>query len=135
MVPPEVICQTSAFIGNRPPSDDSDCRIFYSDPRQVIASRITVEPYRGGSRRVQFLGPSADLVKPCNYLYIDSLFGSVPALQIANDGGQCQGGGGGVVAVVGDKLVTFHELNYSSDTKEISRYTIRDTMISTLARD
>jgi hypothetical protein len=125
MVPSEVICNPS----------DLTCSSFLSDPRQRIGSRITVEPYNGGSRRTQYLGTNTYLVKECHLLFVDSLFGSVPALQIANDGGWCQGGGGATVVVVGDKFVTFHELNYNSNTKEISRYTIRDTMISTLARD
>ena len=96
----------------------------------MIPQRVTVEPYQGGSRRSQFLkGINIDYCKP---LYEEALFGTVNALQIAIDGGECQGGGGGIVTVVGDKLVIFHDLFYPTDTKIIHRYDKRDTIISTV---
>lgn len=130
LLPPDFSCESTT----QAPSTDNNCRLI-QPPGTSLSRWVEVEPYLGGSRRTQFLGDHPEDSKICRYRYVDSLFGTVPALQIANDGGQCQGGGGGIVAVVGDKLVTFHELNYNSETNQISRWPVGDTIISTLTPD
>lgn len=93
---------------------------------------VRVSDYTGGSRRQQFLASHAEVAN-CRPLYQEAMFGSVKALQIAIDGGYCQGSGGGIVAVVGKKLVIFGGgLTYDPKTKVIDRWDIRDTIISTL---
>ncbi len=92
---------------------------------------IAVEPYRGGSRRTQYIEDhEQSLVDSCNPIFVESLFGSVNALQIASTY-DCYGAGG-IVTVVGDKLVTFYALSYDPQTNEIERSPIRDTIISTV---
>lgn len=103
--------------------------LIYLDSSVVVPSRVSVEPYKGGSRRDQFFGSDK---YDCHEIYEEALFGSVQALQIAADGGWCQGGAGGIVAVVGNKFVIFHNLYYDLGTKEINRFEISDTIISTL---
>ena len=72
-------------------------------------------------------------ITDCKPIYKEAMFGSINALQIAIDGGWCQGGSGGIVTVVGKKLVTLDGgLTYNTDTKTINRWRIRDTLISTL---
>lgn len=109
---------------------DGKSASFYTDPRQVIASWIYIQDYKGGSRREQYYGSSYKY--DCHDVFVDSLFGRVQGLQIAIDGGWCQGGGGVILVVIGNKLVAFPQLTYSFETKEISRFSIRDTIISTL---
>lgn len=93
---------------------------------------IRVSDYTGGSRREQFLASHTEVAN-CKPLYKEAMFGSVKALQIAIDGGFCQGSSGGVVAVISNKLVIFDGgLTYNPDTKAIHRWDIRDTVISTL---
>jgi hypothetical protein len=129
LVPPAAVCKN----GVTPPSvDDTHCRQIFFSSNQVIPQTIYVEPYIGASRRLQFLGDNPSIAKECRLKFVDSIFGSVRALQIANDGGWCQGGGGGIVAVIGSKFVSFSQLNYNSDNGEISRFPERDTIISTL---
>lgn len=94
-----------------------------------IPDRITVEPYLGGSRRSQFYGTTTP---GCNDIYEEAQFGNIQALQIAVDVGWCNGGGGGILAVVKDKLFIFHFLQYNINTKEITRWPSRDTIISTV---
>ena len=85
--------------------------------------------YKGGSRRVEAFGSSST---ECNPIYQDAMFGTVKALQMAGDGGQCQGGSGGIVAVVGKKLFIKWDLGYDLKTKQIYRMPVIDTIISTL---
>lgn len=94
-----------------------------------IPDRITVQPYLGGSRRSQFYGSTTP---GCNDIYEEAQFGNIQALQIAVDVGWCNGGGGGILAVVNNKLFIFHFLGYDINTKEITRWPIRDTIISTV---
>lgn len=91
--------------------------------------RVEVKDYLGGSRREQFYQNT----KPeCHDIYQEAGFGSVKSLQIAIDGGWCQGGGGGIVTIIGNKLVIIHNLFYNPETKIIDRWDVRDTLISTL---
>ena len=94
---------------------------------------LKVEDYLGGSRREQFIATHTEITSSCQPIYKEAMFGSVKALQIAVDGGLCQGSIGGIVAVIGEKLVVIDGgLSYNPDTKEIGRWVIRDTLISTL---
>jgi len=75
-------------------------------------------------------------VADCRPLYEEAFFGNVKALQIAIDGGYCQGSSGGIITVVGNKLVivtTGGGLTYDPETKVIGRWAIGDTLISTLS--
>jgi len=93
---------------------------------------IQIADYAGGSRREQFLASHTETAS-CRPLYKEAVFGSVRALQIAIDGGFCQGSSGGIVAVISNKLAIFDGgLTYNPDTKVIRRWDIRDTVISTL---
>ena len=92
--------------------------------------RVEVKDYLGGSRRDQFYQNMNPV--ECHDIYQEANFGSVKARQIAIDGGWCQGGGGGIVTVVGNKLVIVHNLFYNPETKVIDRWDIRDTLVSTL---
>ena len=100
----------------------------YQENTLYHSIRVEVRDYLGGSRREQFYSN----IKPeCYDVYQEASFGTVRALQIAIDGGWCQGGGGGIIAVIGDKLVIIHNLAYD-DKKIINRWDIRDTLVSTL---
>ena len=100
----------------------------YQENTLYHSIRVEVRDYLGGSRREQFYSN----IKPeCHDVYQEASFGTVRVLQIAIDGGWCQGGGGGIIAVVGDKLVIIHNLAYD-DKKIINRWDIRDTLVSTL---
>lgn len=126
-VPPDAKC---VFKHNPQVIDDKNCTYIYTADQQYVPSvSIAIKDYQGTSRRQEFFG---DNYEDCHWLYEDAMFGSVKALQIAADGGWCQGGGGGIVTVVGNKLVIFENLNYGGDQKIIPRYDIRDTIISTL---
>lgn len=94
---------------------------------------VKVTDYLGGSRRTQYLASYKE-VQDCKPIYVETKFGSVNALQIAIDGGWCQGGyDGGIVAVIGKKFVILGPgLNYN-ENKEISRWAERDTLVSTLS--
>lgn len=94
---------------------------------------IEVQNYLGGSRRDQYFSyePSS---KDCKPIYQESLFGKVNALEVAVDGGWCQGGyDGGIVVVVGNKLVILGPGQFYNEQKTIQRWDIRDTLISTLS--
>lgn len=126
LIPPDTQCVPS----------EMDCeRVLYTwylEGRPVTSTvYVDVQPYKGGSRRAQFLETDDEILN-CKPLYVESLFGTVTALQIGSDGGMCQGGGGGIVTVVGDKLIIFRGLSYHSDTKQFPRFGVRDTIISTL---
>lgn len=129
-IPPDFRCEDS----------NSDCSKVYAPPTVIngsthtpaIPSRITVVDYEGGSRRVQFAGLYGTQLDLCKPIYQDAYFGSVRALQIAIDSGECQGDdGGAIVAVVGDKLFISWGLirDYQSG---IMRWDIQDSIISTL---
>lgn len=92
---------------------------------------LKVSDYQGGSRREAFRSTHTE-IENCNPIYVDSIFGTVKGLQIAIDGGMCQGGGGGIVIALKNKLVTVENSTYKSETKEIYKWPIRDTIISTL---
>ncbi len=126
LIPPDSLCMPS----------ETDCdRVLYTwylNGRPITSTvYVDIQTYKGGSRRAQFL-ETHDEILNCNPLYVESLFGTVRALQIGSDGGMCQGGGGGIVTVVGDKLIIFRDLSYNSDTKQFPRFGVRDTIISTL---
>ncbi len=104
--------------------------LIYVNPNDHIPLTISVGKYSGGSRRAQFLSTSS--YPDCHWIYQEAKFGSVQALQIAADGGWCQGGAGGIVTVLGDKFITFQGLNYNVDTKIIDRWTTKDTIVSTI---
>ena len=94
---------------------------------------IGVTEYSGGSRREQFFA-AHDGDRECKPLFVDTLFGTVDALQIAIDGGWCQGGyNGTIVAVIGNKFVILGPGLGYNDNKEISRWDVRDTLVSTLS--
>ncbi len=101
-----------------------------SMPARIL---VNVTDYLGGSRRAQYLTKYKG-IEDCKPIYVETLFGSINALQIAVDGGWCQGGyDGGIVAVIGKKFVVVGPgLNYN-ENKEISRWNERDTLISTLS--
>jgi hypothetical protein len=93
---------------------------------------VSVFDYRGGSKREEFLKRNTE-VADCRPLYEEALFGNVKALQIAVESGRCQSNSGGIVTVVGNKLVIIGGgLAYDPKTKVIGRWPIRDTLISTL---
>jgi len=93
---------------------------------------VRVIDYTGGSRREQFLASYAEIAD-CQPLYKEAEFGSIKALQVAVNGEICQGNSGGIITVIGDKIVFFHGgLTYNPDLKLIQRWDIRDTLISTL---
>lgn len=107
----------------------------YQGKNLPLPSRIlvNVSDYLGGSRRTQYL-ENYEGVKDCKPIYVESIFGSVNALQIAVDGGWCQGGyHGAIVAVIGKRFVVIGPgLNYN-ESGVISRWDIRDTLVSTLS--
>ncbi len=125
LVPPDALCADS----------DENCNVvittFEFEGQPIDTSYIiSVEPYQGGPRREQFIaGHEKTLIESCNPLFVEAAFGSVDALQIAVSG--CYDSGG-ILTVVGDKLVTFYALSYNPNTKEIERSALRDTIISTL---
>ena len=93
---------------------------------------IDVSDYYGESAKEKFLEKNTEVVD-CRPIYEEAIFGTVKALQIAIDGGYCQGGGGGIVAVVGNKIVMISGgLGYDPETKVIDRWPVRDTIFSTL---
>lgn len=118
-------------------NDDQQCsHVSYSSeisghtiPQYIY---IAVKDYQGGSLKQQYLSSQLGITD-CNPIYQNALFGQVRALQIAIDGGKCQGNDGVILSVVGDKFVIVENgLNYDLETKEINRWPIRDTIISTL---
>ena len=111
--------------------DSSNIGIIYKEGKVGgPLANIEVQDYKGGSRRQEYFG---DDYYDCHYIYQEALFGNVKALQIAIDITWCQGGGGAIVAVVGDKLVSVGPVvQYDLDTKEILRVSARDTIVSTL---
>ena len=111
--------------------DDSNIGIIYKEG-EVGAPRISigVKNYNGGSRRQEYFGNN---YYDCNFIYEEAMFGKVNALQIAADLDLCQGGAGAIVTIVGDKLVFVGQfLQYDLGTKEILRYPLKDTIISTI---
>lgn len=93
---------------------------------------VGVSDYQGESIKERFLEKNTEVVD-CRPIYEEVLFGNVKALQIAIENGYCQGSSGGIVAVVGKKLVIIGGgLGYNPETKVIDRWPIRDTIISTL---
>lgn len=122
-IPPEANC-----------NDNQTCTLVswtsqYQGNTLYHSIRVEVKDYLGGSRREQFYQNT----KPeCHDIYQEASFGPVKALQIAIDGGWCQGGGGGIVTVINNKLVIIHNLFYNPETKVIDRWDIRDTLVSTL---
>ena len=99
----------------------------------LIYIYVGVFDYQGGSRREEFLKRNTE-VADCRPLYEETLFGNVKALQIAVESGYCQGASGGIVAIVGNKLVIIGGgLGYDPKTQVIDRWPIRDTIISTLS--
>lgn len=109
---------------------------YYQGTPSPLPAKITVfiTDYHGGSRRQQYLDLDVNKsVAECKPLFVDSLFGGVNALQIPIDGGWCQGGYmGGIVSVVGSKLVVIGPSLTYNNNKEISRWDVRDTLVSTL---
>lgn len=129
-IPPNAHCQSSTLSGEE---DVNDCKwIYFGSEENRIPSQISVSEYQGGSRREQFLEKAS--YADCHWIFEEVYFGNVKALQIAADGGWCQGVAGGIVAVVGNKLVVFYGLYYDLDTKIIHRSPQRDTFVSTLKR-
>lgn len=128
-IPSEARCKSSTLSGEE---DEKNCMYIYFSPDQIIPQGISVSEYKGGSRRDQFFG---DYYEDCHWIYEEALFGNVKALQIASDVSWCQGGGGGIVAVIGDKFVNFSYLSYNPETKVIDRYPLRDTVISTFRKE
>ena len=125
-IPPEASCDDEDYCG----------KVSYSQKylsHEVIHTiYVKVQNYTGSSRKKQFMASHAEITD-CKPIYKEAMFGSINALQIAIDGGWCQGGSGGIVTVVGKKLVTLDGgLTYNTDTKTINRWRIRDTLISTL---
>ena len=125
-IPPDAVCKTDS---REVEENTQDCRLIYFTSEVAVPIQISVSEYAGGSRRKQFFG---DHYRDCHWIYEEALFGKIKALQIAGDGGWCQGGVGGIVAVVGSKLVVFHGLTYNPETGVIARFPIRDTVVSTL---
>lgn len=122
-IPPQANC-----------NDPSSCTLVswtsdYQGNTAYYNIRVEVKRYLGGSRREQFY---TNMKPECHDIYKEARFGSIQALQIAIDGGWCQGGGGGIVAVVGQKLVIIHNLFYNPNTKVIDRWDVRDSLVSTL---
>lgn len=121
-------------------TNDTQCTevtypIVYQGKTQPLPARITitVTGYTGGSRREQYfsLYPGT---KECRPIVVESKFGTVDALQIAIDGGWCQGGYvGGTAAVIGNKFVVIGPSLVYDSQKVISRWDIEDTLISTLS--
>lgn len=96
-----------------------------------ISIPVSVEVYEGNSRREQFIkNHHPELIKSCNPIFSEAMFGSVNALQIAADG-NCYDAGA-IVAVAGNKMVIFWSLTYDEQTKKINRFPLRDTIISTV---
>lgn len=125
-IPPEASCNNE--------NQCSNISYTWDNEGHAVTSYIyiRVSDYTGGSRREQFLTSHTEVAN-CKPFYKEAMFGSVKALQVAIDGGFCQGSSGGIVAVIGNKLVTFDGgLTYNPDTKVIHRWDIRDTVISTL---
>jgi len=128
-IPPTATCNDDLLCSRITVPIEYEGRVM---PPSVIW--VDVTEYQGGSRREQYLASHPD-IKECRPIYMDSVFGSVNALQIAVDGGWCQGGYlGGVAVVLGDSFVTIGpSLNYGDSNQEISRWDVRDTIISTLS--
>lgn len=122
-IPPEASCNDALACSVISWTYDYQGHTIYNN------IRVDVQDYLGGSRREQFYNNQ----KPeCHDIYSEAQFGTVKALQIAIDNGWCQGGGGGIVSVVGNKLVIVSKLSYDPDTNIIRRLDIRDTLVSTL---
>lgn len=119
-------------------NNDASCsEVTYPNIYQgktLLPARILVDvsDYQGGSRRTQYLKNNESILD-CKPIYVESKFGNVEALQIAVDGGWCQGGyDGAIVAVIGKKFITIGPgLNYN-DRYTINRWVERDTLVSTL---
>ncbi len=110
-------------------NDDNACTQFNLSTSPYIPENISVTKYKGASRRVQLLGPSP---YDCHYIYQDATFGNVSALLVAGDADWCQGGVGGIGVVLGDKFITYDNLDYNPSTKVISIAEDKATIISTL---
>ncbi|BCX14571.1 MAG: hypothetical protein KatS3mg088_254 [Patescibacteria group bacterium] len=124
-IPPEASC-----------NNESQCSIItytwnYQGRNTTSYIYVKVENYTGGSIKEQFLSSHREVAN-CEPLYKEALFGGIKALQIAVNSTYCQGESGGIVSLIGNKLVIFEGLSYNPDTKEINRWSTRDTIISTL---
>lgn len=118
-------------------NDENNCTLVsytwdYQGRKIPASIKLNVSDFEGDSRREQFLRTHTE-TSYCRPIYKEAMFGDVKALQIAIDGGWCQSGGGGIVTVVGNKFVVFEGLTYDSDQK-IERWSVRDTIISTLKK-
>jgi hypothetical protein len=128
-IPPDARCKSSSLSEEE---NEQDCRLIYFTSTQIIPSQVSVSEYKGGSRREQYFG---DHYEDCHWIYEEAYFGNVKALQIAADGGWCQGGAGAIITVIGDKFVVFRDLYYDPGTKIIHRFPPRDTIMSTLRKE
>ena len=125
-IPPDASCDDENFCGK---VSYSQKYILHGVPRTIY---IKVHYDTRNSRKKQFIATHAN-VTGCKPIYQEAMFGSINALQIAIDGGWCQGNIGGITTVIGRKLVTFDGgLTYNSNN-EINRWRIRDTLISTFS--
>ena len=103
---------------------------FGPDNEEMIQTiSFRVEDYQGGSRRQQFFKTASNSQEYCDFRYQDAFYGQVRALRIGETG-DCYGAGG-IVAVVGDKLVIFYSLAYRDDS-QFGSWNPHDTIISTL---
>ena len=136
MIPPDAECYT---IKDQENKNDQHCEMIYLAGAKYSPSlRITVEDYEGGSRRKQFCErdfpdlPNYNICTECHAIYKEAWFGNVKALQVAIDVGWCQGGGGAILVVIENKLVSINNLQYNLETKKILRSDFQDTVVSTL---
>ncbi len=117
-----------------PPKAAFENGYYYYDASlrpNISPTQIDVEQYSGGSRREQFLGNTS--YNDCHWMFEDAYFGNVEALQIAADGGFCQGGNvGGIVTIAGDKFVIFRGLYYDLNTKIIPNNLTWNSVVSTV---
>lgn len=126
-IPPEAYCKSDYNSNERVVSN---CKYIYFNEGAKNFQEVAVEQYSGGSRRQQLLARYNSYTN-CNFIYKEALFGSVKALQVSGEVGQCYHAGG-IAVVVGNKLIMFPDSFYNPDTKQILRFDLLDTTISTL---
>lgn len=110
-------------------NDDNSCSLIFPPPPSILPIKITITDYKVGSRRDQYFSKG---LTDCHWKIEEAMFGEIVALQIGAEAGWCQGGGGAIVAVVGNKFVEFEDLFWDPKTGDYMRWDIRDTIISTL---
>jgi hypothetical protein len=127
-VPPNARCKSNASDTEE---NYNNCKLVYYHKESLVPTKFDIIDYLGGSRRSQFFENFAlEGYQSCDTIARESMFGNVRALQIAV--GDCAFADGGIVAVIGNKLFIKQQLFFHYQTREIERFDLLDTTISTL---